>query len=144
MDETILKSIVAAYGSIAEPSWAFVEAGSKLPMSRFIASLRQIAEVIETTDINVDRSRVFALRINGRWICIRRSMVGPYICVSDSMGTVLGLTDLREQGMARLAEGIQNEGLRLLSLQELREPIRLGSEVVNLYEALFSGDELLS
>ena len=138
--------IRAAYGSLDQPSWAFVERQMKAGLyDKLIQQLGEFGTVDETTDPNEDWSRCLFIGSDTQGLTLRLSLVGSYACAHRADGQFLSVSDLLSSAWGtRLAELLKADGIELVDGAKLRTNIELGGEDISLYEALFSSDGLIS
>lgn len=143
----ITRDIKAAYRSIEQPNWSFIEERIKNnPYREIIEGLRRIgASVSESTDLNDDCSRCLFLIRGTCELTLRLSLVGKYACVHYADGTVLTEDNLRRNSFgAELLRLLYVEGVKLLQEDDLRTEVQLGGDRLPLYSVLFSSDGMIS
>ncbi len=143
----ITRDIKAAYRSIEQPNWSFVEERIKTnPYKEIIEGLRRIgASVSESTDLNDDCSRCLFLVREPCELTLRLSLVGKYSCVHYANGTFLTEDNLRRNSLgAELLKLLYAEGVKLLQDSDLRMEVQLGGDHLPFYSVLFSSDGMIS
>lgn len=91
----IIRDVLSAYGSLDAPSWGFAEKRRDLrPYEGLIAGFSELARTEITTDLNDDWAEVVSIDLDGRRLCIRLSLVGPYCCIHDAQGNWMVSVDI--------------------------------------------------
>lgn len=152
----INKAIDEAYGSRAQPVFAFqTDVAVRERYAGIISELSKFSDIEEITDLNVDVSFVFLVRIgNGVWI-VRLSMVGPYALILDisdpqEAPTVVSRGKEPECGerVQIIMNIIEGNGIYVLDRSILERKVDLilfetSAQNTTVYQALFCDNEVL-
>jgi hypothetical protein len=146
MMDNINRDIETAYGSLKQPNWSFAAKRLKNGLyDGLVKEMTELGSVQETTDLNDDCSRCFAIAAGTQELGLRLSLVGKYACVHDAAGRFLSKSDLLNCALGvKLMSLLQAGSVELIDEETLRASIEFAGEKRALYEVLFSSDELIS
>jgi hypothetical protein len=146
MLDKINRDIETAYGSLKQPNWSFVDKRIKDGLyDDLVKEMTELGFVQETTDLNDDCSRGFAITAGTQELGLRLSLVGKYACAHDAAGRLFSKSDLVSCALgAKLLSLLQAGSVELVDEETLRTSIEFAGEKRALYEVLFSIDELIS
>lgn len=150
----VLGAIKSRYGSLSEPSYAFVEeAVAARPYAALIDALSRFVRVEETTDSNDDVSFRYVLEQGRDEWALNLSMVGPYgllmrVAGGEGAEVIAGQPAAGSTREAELLALIERSGIQLLSRETLERDVPLRrpgdeAEPTSLYQALISDEPLL-
>jgi len=148
----IEQAVLRAYVSVREPRYFFKDERIHAPeIDGFVSALSENYDIEETTDLNVDCSRVFALTCAGNEWILWRSLVGPFVAIvrlESPDRRVLVRSSDSPQAPPGLATLLESQGCILLEACELAAPIPLAgvsalNGEVSTFAALFSDCEYL-
>lgn len=144
MQDNIIRDIKNAYGSLERPDWSFVTKRMKDHLyDDLVNDLARICFVEETTDLNDDVSRCFAINQESQAITLRLSLVGGFACAQSVDCGFLSRSQVLHYAFGkRLSQLLQTRKVEILDQEMLREEIDFGGEKCELYKVLFSSDEL--
>jgi hypothetical protein len=142
----IKQDVLTAYGSFGNPNWSFVVKRMKEGWYRELEPiLLDMGSVQETTDLNDDCSRSFAVQIEGEALTLRLSLVGRYACIHDASASIFDRNALLLSELGRrLLHLVEQFGIALLNATDLQSKVEFGGQPVCLYAVLFSDDELIA
>lgn len=141
MKKKIITDISSSYGSLEKPNWAFVEKRLSACYQSTLVVLTSLASVQETTDVNVDCSRVLWLKDPaGLELGLKLSLVGSYALAHGPDGVLSREQLLRNPLGMKVLDALKTEMITLLELPDVVESIRFEGEDRPLYDVLFSAD----
>lgn len=146
LSEQLLGDIREAYGSLNEPNWSFKEKRYREePYSRLLKKLAEAGPMQETTDLNDDIAVVVFVGDNDdRGVSVWLSLVGKYACFSSVAGVFLGKGAIaNDTRMSEIVGLVADEGLVVLSPEELTKNFTFGEGMASVFEILFSRDEAI-
>jgi hypothetical protein len=144
--DNINRNIETAYGSLTRPNWSFVEKRIKDGLyNGLVTEITQLGLFVqETTDLNDDCSRCFAIAAGAQELVWRLSLVGKYASVHDAAGRrILSKPDLLSSALGvKLFSLLQAGSIDLIDEATLRTVIEFAGEKRAVFEVLFSSEEL--
>jgi hypothetical protein len=146
MMDNINRDIETAYGSLKRPNWSFVDMRIKDGLyDALVKEMTELGSVQETTDLNDDCSRCFAIAAGAQELGLRLSLVGKYACAHDAAGRFFSKSDLLNCTLGeKLLSLLLAGSVELVDEETLRTSIEFAGERRALYGVLFSSDELIS
>ncbi len=148
--DTILRSVECKYGSLDEPSYAFVKTEIHTSeLRKIIAKLEEEGvTVVEHTDINDDVSINITLDGKlGLWL----SLIGPFAMLRriknrERDGIIVALNDCESDLESMVISTASSEGVTFLDRATLLMPLPLAvpnrpADETRVYHALFSDDD---
>lgn len=142
IDELIINEIESTYGSFERPTWDLINKRyEKKPYAKLTHRLSSIGSVKETTDLNDDVSVVLAIDgVCPRTITLYLSLVGRFACIRMANKMVDFASGKWHPCLDDLKHLLDDNGIRVLTPNELKMKVHFNEQPVSLFNVLFSDE----